>query len=114
MFGQQGAGRVHVAFERGIHDAPVFEREAALKRALDLFEAARKELGGEIEFLHDAHERYTPTQAVELCKQIFNGLPEPKDGFFTMPEAPGLGFEPNRDAIREIAKLPLSQGRGKG
>ena len=52
--------------------------------------------------------------AVELCRQIFNGLPEPKDGFFTMPEAPGLGFEPNRDAIREIAKLPLSQGRGKG
>ncbi|MEW6449691.1 MAG: mandelate racemase/muconate lactonizing enzyme family protein [Pseudomonadota bacterium] len=52
--------------------------------------------------------------AVELCKQIFNGLPEPKDGFFTMPEAPGLGFEPNHDAIREIAKLPLSQGRGKG
>jgi len=32
----------------------------------------------------------------------------------TMPEAPGLGFEPNHDAIREIAKLPLSQGRGKG
>ena len=31
-----------------------------------------------------------------------------------MPETPGLGFEPNRDAIREIAKLPLSQGRGKG
>ena len=30
---------------------------------------------------------------------------------FTMPEAPGLGFEPDRDAIREIAKLPLSQGR---
>jgi mannonate dehydratase len=52
-----------------LHDAPVFEREAALKRALDLFEAARKELGGEIELLHDAHERYTPTQAVELCKQ---------------------------------------------
>ena len=27
---------------------------------------------------------------------------------------PGLGFEPDRDAIREIAKLPLSQGRSKG
>jgi L-alanine-DL-glutamate epimerase-like enolase superfamily enzyme len=52
--------------------------------------------------------------AVELCRQIFLGLPPPKDGFFTMPEAPGLGFEPNREAIREIAKLPLSQGRGKG
>jgi mannonate dehydratase len=52
-----------------LHNAPVFEREAALKRALDLFEAARKELPAEIELLHDAHERYTPTQAVELCKQ---------------------------------------------
>ena len=52
--------------------------------------------------------------AVEMCRQIFVGLPEPKDGFFTMSETPGLGFEPNRDAIREIAKLPLSGGRGKG
>ena len=52
--------------------------------------------------------------AVELCRQIYRGLPEPKDGFFVMPEAPGLGFEPDRDAIREIAKLPLSQGSGKG
>jgi L-alanine-DL-glutamate epimerase-like enolase superfamily enzyme len=52
--------------------------------------------------------------AVELCKQIYRGLPEPRDGFLVLPEAPGLGFEPDRDAIREIAKLPLSQGRGKG
>ena len=52
--------------------------------------------------------------AMELCKQIYRGLPEPADGFFTMSEAPGLGFEPDRDAIREIAKRPPSQGRGKG
>ena len=52
--------------------------------------------------------------AVELYKQIYRGLPQPADGYFTMPETPGLGFEPDRDAIREIAKLPLSQGRGKG
>jgi L-alanine-DL-glutamate epimerase-like enolase superfamily enzyme len=52
--------------------------------------------------------------AVELCSQIYRGLPEPADGYFTMPETPGLGFEPNRDAIREIAKLPPSGGRGKG
>jgi hypothetical protein len=31
-----------------------------------------------------------------------------------MGEASGLGFEPDRDAIREIAKLPASQGRAKG
>jgi L-rhamnonate dehydratase len=51
--------------------------------------------------------------AVELCRQIYRGLPEPKDGFFTMSDAPGLGFEPDRDAVREIAKLPLSRGQAK-
>ena len=51
-----------------LHNAPVFEREGAMKRALALFEAARKELGPDIELLHDAHERYTPTQAVQFAK----------------------------------------------
>ena len=53
-----------------LHNAPVFEREGAKRRALALFEAARKELGPEIELLHDAHERYTPTEAVQLCKEV--------------------------------------------
>ena len=52
--------------------------------------------------------------AVELCRQIYRDLPMPADGFFTLPDTPGLGFEPNRDAIDEIAKLPLSHGTGKG
>jgi L-rhamnonate dehydratase len=52
--------------------------------------------------------------ADELYKRIYRGLPVPVDGWLTLPDAPGLGFEPDRDAIREIAKLPLSQGRGKG
>ena len=51
-----------------LHDQPVFEREAAKRRAFALFEAARKELGDEIELLHDMHERYTPTEAVQFCK----------------------------------------------
>lgn len=52
--------------------------------------------------------------AVELCRKIYTGLPEPEGGWLTLPEAPGLGFELDRDAVRELAKLPLSQGRGKG
>jgi len=52
--------------------------------------------------------------AVELYKQLYNGLTMPADGWLTLPDRPGLGFEPNRDAIAEIAKLPLSAGRGKG
>jgi L-alanine-DL-glutamate epimerase-like enolase superfamily enzyme len=38
----------------------------------------------------------------------------PEDGFMTMPEAPVLGFDLNRDAVREFAKVPLSGGAGKG
>jgi L-alanine-DL-glutamate epimerase-like enolase superfamily enzyme len=52
--------------------------------------------------------------AVELCRRLYRGLPEPEAGWLALPEAPGLGFEPDRDAIREIAKLPLSQGNAKG
>jgi mannonate dehydratase len=53
-----------------IHDEPVFEREAAKRRALALFDAARTQLGQEIELLHDAHERYTPTEAVQFAKDL--------------------------------------------
>ncbi|HEX4270317.1 MAG TPA: enolase C-terminal domain-like protein [Rhizomicrobium sp.] len=53
-----------------IHTEPVFERETARRRALALFEAARKELGPEIELLHDAHERYTPTEAIQFAKDL--------------------------------------------
>ena len=52
--------------------------------------------------------------AVELCRQLYKDLPTPDAGFLTLPTSPGLGFEPDRDAIREIAKLPLSQGNAKG
>ncbi len=52
--------------------------------------------------------------AVELCRQIYDNLPSPQDGCLALPEAPGLGFEINRAAVRELAKLPSSGGRGKG
>jgi L-alanine-DL-glutamate epimerase-like enolase superfamily enzyme len=52
--------------------------------------------------------------AVELCRQIYKDLPAPHEGALTLPEAPGIGFEIDRDAVRELAKLPLSEGRGKG
>jgi L-rhamnonate dehydratase len=52
--------------------------------------------------------------AVELMRQLYRDLPTPEKGFLTLPTAPGLGFEPDREAIREIAKLPLSQGNAKG
>jgi len=42
--------------------------------------------------------------ADELYKQIYRGLPVPQDGWLTLPDTPGLGFEPDHDAISDIAK----------
>ena len=40
-----------------------------MRRALKLFEECRKQLGDEIELLHDVHERVTPNQAVQFCER---------------------------------------------
>jgi mannonate dehydratase len=87
-----------------IHNEPVFEREGARRRALALIEAARKELGGEIELLHDAHERYTPTEAIQFTKDV-----EPYRLFFLedvlSPE--DVAWFKN---IREQSSTPLAMG----
>lgn len=51
--------------------------------------------------------------AVALLRQIYDGLPEPEDGWLTLPETPGLGFEPNVERVKDIARRPLSRGKGK-
>jgi len=51
-----------------LHDKPFFEPAVYMRRALKLFEACRKELGEEVNLLHDMHERVTPNQAVQFCK----------------------------------------------
>jgi mannonate dehydratase len=63
-----GAGGAAAQVER-LHDAPVFEPEDYIRRALKLLETARKELGDEVELLHDVHERISPIQAVRMCKE---------------------------------------------
>lgn len=37
-----------------------------------------------------------------LCRRIYKNMPEPKAGKVAIPDAPGLGFEPDRDAIKAI------------
>ena len=51
------------------HDE-IFEPEPYVRRTLQLFEAARKELGPEIELLHDVHERVPPRLAVQFAKAM--------------------------------------------
>ena len=51
--------------------------------------------------------------ALECCRLVFDDLAEPVQGVLTLPEAPGLGFRPNRERIAELARRPLSRGAGK-
>ena len=64
-----GAGGRGVAPVQGLHAGPVFEPAVAMRIQLKLLEAARKELGDEIELLHDMHERYPPNLAVQFAKE---------------------------------------------
>jgi L-rhamnonate dehydratase len=51
--------------------------------------------------------------AVEMYELLYRELVAPENGWLTLPDRPGLGFEPDRDVIREVARRPLSQGRAK-
>jgi len=64
-----GAGRSDTKVA-ALHEGPVFEPAVYVRRALKLFEECRKNLGEEVELLHDAHERVTPTQAVQFAKDL--------------------------------------------
>jgi mannonate dehydratase len=67
MAGYGAGGRGGVAV-KALHDQPVFEPAVYLRRALKLLEVCRQELGEEVELLHDMHERVSPNQAVQFCK----------------------------------------------
>jgi len=52
--------------------------------------------------------------AVAMMRRLYKSFPEPQNGWLKLATAPGLGFEPDRDSIRELAALPTSRGKGKG
>jgi mannonate dehydratase len=69
--GMAGYGaRAGGASTKALHSAPVYEPAIYIRRALKLFEECRKQLGEEVELLHDVHERVSPTQALQFCKDV--------------------------------------------
>jgi mannonate dehydratase len=64
-----GSGRADVKVP-ALHNSPVYEPEAYLKRAVKMFDVCRTELGDEVELLHDVHERISPVQAIRFCKEV--------------------------------------------
>ncbi len=49
---------------------PIFEPQPYVRRTLELFEAARKDLGPDVPLLHDVHERVPPRMAVQFAKDM--------------------------------------------
>jgi mannonate dehydratase len=66
-YGAPGQGQ---SADRAAIEDPTFDPDAYVRRTLQLFEAARKELGGEIQLLHDVHERVPPRLAVQFAKDM--------------------------------------------
>jgi mannonate dehydratase len=65
-----GAAAAQSAVPSALIDGAVFEPLPYVQRTLALFERARKELGNEIELLHDVHERLPPRMAVQFAKDM--------------------------------------------
>jgi L-rhamnonate dehydratase len=42
--------------------------------------------------------------AIEITRQIYPDLITPENGYLTLPEAPGLGFDPDADAVRSLRR----------
>lgn len=55
---------------KGLHSGPVFEPGPYMRRARQILEACRQELGDEIGLIHDVHERVSPHQAVQFAKEL--------------------------------------------
>jgi mannonate dehydratase len=53
-----------------LHSAPVFDRTKYIRGILDTFAGIRTELGDDVNVLNDVHEKLTPSQALQLCKDV--------------------------------------------
>jgi len=105
--GMAGYGSTHgqaAQTFKPLTDKPLFEPAYQFRRGLKLLQTARQALGDEIELLHDMHERLTPNQAVEFCKQA-----EPLRMFYLEdPLSPeDLGYFKQ---IRQNCATPIAMG----
>jgi mannonate dehydratase len=68
--GGDGAGGGTTARSDVLHSAAVFDRRDYIRNILKTFEGIRKEMGDDVEVLNDVHEKITPTQALQFCKDV--------------------------------------------
>lgn len=104
--GMAGYGSQHneAGRPKALHDKPLFDREEQVRRGLKLLEICRRELGNEVELLHDMHERLTPNEAVQFCKEA----EQYRMFFLEDPLSPeDLGYFRQ---IRENCATPIAMG----
>jgi mannonate dehydratase len=82
----------------------VWEPGPYLRTVPKLFEHLRTSLGDEVELLHDVHERITPSQAVNLCKEL-----EKYHLFFLEDPLPPEEKDHFR-LIRQQSSVPIAMG----
>jgi mannonate dehydratase len=82
----------------------VWEPGPYLRTIPKLFEHLRLTLGDEVELLHDVHERISPSQAVNLCKEL-----EKYHLFFLEDPLPAEEKDHFR-LIRQHSSIPLAMG----
>src|SRR6202047_2237908 len=104
--GMAGYGSQHKDQGRpqALHDKPLFDRATQMRRAIKLLEICRHHLVEEVELLHDMHERLSPNEAVQFCKEA-----EPFRLFFLEdPLSPeDLGYFRQ---IRQNCATPIAMG----
>ena len=101
-----------------LHDAPCSSRWRTRGRARAL-EAARKELGDEVELLHDVHERVSPTQALAVLQgrralpALLPRGPALPRGHRLVPSRPPELHDPHRDgrALQQPARVDTARRR---
>ncbi len=69
--GLAGYGSAHKGATpfKALVSGPIYDPEYDMRRSLKLLEICRTELGPEVQLLHDMHERFTPNEAVQFCKE---------------------------------------------
>ncbi len=69
-YGAGGGGGANAPKVAALHGDPVYEPGAYIRRTVPMLYEVRKQLGDEIELLHDIHERISPRQAVQFAKDV--------------------------------------------
>ncbi len=69
-YGAGGGGAAGAPKVQALHSDPVYEPGAYIRRTIPMLYEVRKQLGDEINLLHDIHERISPREAVQFAKDV--------------------------------------------